>query len=208
MIKRDSSGPLGRRWRYSRCCSSSRLALLIGLAAKSSLLLFELLSSNSRLRDTQYRIFRRIPNNVLYSIALLSRGDCSIDNKPNTGRIPSRNLTLQLRLSINRANRLSSSAISHSSEDYRQGSIDREFSSLSMTFRSLRSRDRTPSDNEQQISTESTQTLTFAVQLLTIRVGAQVLGGVDQLVQLRLLLLQLAQDVLQRKITKRISSRK
>jgi hypothetical protein len=31
---------------------------------------------------------------------------------------------------------------------------------------------------------------------------------VDQLVQLRLLLLQLAQDVLQRKITKRISSRK
>lgn len=44
-----------------------------------------------------------------------------------------------------------------------------------------------------------TWTLTFAVQLLTIRVGSQVLGRVDQLVQLRLLLLQLAQDVLQKK---------
>jgi len=46
------------------------------------------------------------------------------------------------------------------------------------------------------MSSISRKVLTFAVQLLTIRVGAQVLGGVDQLVQLRLLLLQLAQDVL------------
>lgn len=35
------------------------------------------------------------------------------------------------------------------------------------------------------------------MQLLTIRVGAQVLGRVDQFVQLRLLLLQLTQDILQ-----------
>lgn len=47
--------------------------------------------------------------------------------------------------------------------------------------------------------TEGTRKLTLAMQLLSIGVGAQVFGRVNQLVQLRLFLLQLPQDVLQYK---------